>query len=121
MRRTAQRTAIQEALEAAGRPLSVEEILEAARADAPKLGIATVYRNIKVLLEAGEIAAVELPGQPPRYEQAGAAHHHHFHCDGCGKVYDLPGCRSAAEKGIPEGFRPERHEVTVFGQCADCA
>ena len=49
-RSTRQRTAIRDALEAAQRPLLPQEVLDAAQAQVPSLGIATVYRNLKQLV-----------------------------------------------------------------------
>ena len=70
-RNTRQRTAILGAIEAAGRPLSPAELHALARSEAPALGLATVYRNIKLLLEEGRIREVSLPGEAPRYELDG--------------------------------------------------
>lgn len=120
-RDTAQRRAIRRALEEAGRPLGALEVLEASNALAPGLGIATVYRNIKALLKAGDISEVALPGEPPRYEAAGKDHHHHFRCDRCQKVYELGGaCLPDLKAALPKGFKATSHEVLVHGVCASC-
>ncbi|MFM7507657.1 MAG: transcriptional repressor, partial [Rubrivivax sp.] len=50
-RNTRQRTAIRDALQRARRPLLPQEVLLAAQAQAPRLGLATVYRNLKTLVE----------------------------------------------------------------------
>lgn len=121
-RDTAQRRAIRGALEEAGRPLGALEVLEASKPLVPGLGIATVYRNIKALLEEGAVSAVELPGEPPRYESAGKGHHHHFRCSRCEKVFELDGaCVPDLKKALPRGFRADSHEVLVHGRCAGCA
>ncbi|WP_337843771.1 transcriptional repressor [Thermus sp.] len=119
-RSTRQRRAIREAFLEAGRPLSPQEVLDLARRRVPTLGLATVYRNLKALVEEGFLAPVHLPGEPPRYEPAGQGHHHHFYCRACGRVFELPGCALEAEGLLPPGFRPEGHEVTVYGRCPDC-
>lgn len=119
-RSTRQRTAIQSALENAGRPLSPQEILEAAQADVPALGMATVYRQLKAMQEEELLAVVDLPGENPRYELAGLKHHHHFQCHDCGRVFDIPGCPGSLSKLAPEGFSVDSHELTLYGQCADC-
>jgi Fur family ferric uptake transcriptional regulator len=119
-RNTRQREAIREAFSQAQRPLSPQEAHGLAQAAVPQLGIATVYRCISRLTADGELVAVELPGLPPRYELAGLAHHHHFHCEECGRVYDLPGCPGNIERLIPKGFRLERHELVLYGQCPAC-
>ena len=121
-RDTTQRRAIRRALEEAGRPLGALEVLEASKAEAPGLGIATVYRNIKALLKAKEIAEVQLPGEPPRYESAGKDHHHHFRCERCEKVFELGGaCLPDLKGSLPRGFKVTSHEVLVHGLCAGCS
>jgi Fe2+ or Zn2+ uptake regulation protein len=64
-RSTRQRAAIREAIEQAGRPLLAQEVLDLACLHVPRLGIATVYRNIKAMVEEGAIKQVLLPGEPP--------------------------------------------------------
>jgi Fur family ferric uptake transcriptional regulator len=64
-RSTRQRIAIRQAIEAAGRPLSPQEVRLAAQAQVPGLSLATVYRNLKLLQEAAEIAAGFTAGRQP--------------------------------------------------------
>ena len=119
-RTTRQRSSIRRALEAAGRPLLPTEILGAAQQEVPALGLATVYRNLKQLLEAGEIRTVELPGEAPRYEMAGHGHHHHFRCNDCDRVFDVHACPGDMQKLVPRGFKVEGHDLTLYGRCGDC-
>jgi Fur family transcriptional regulator, ferric uptake regulator len=119
-RETSQRKAIRRALTAAGRPLGPNEILDSARDTVPGLGIATVYRNVKALLEEGWIVAVELPGEPARYEIAGKDHHHHFLCRACDSVFEIEGCPGNIRAVTPDGFQLERHEVVLYGLCTTC-
>lgn len=119
-RSTRQRHSIRTALQTAARPLLPAEILEAAQREVPGLGLATVYRNIKQLLEAGEIQIVELPGEPARYEMSGHHHHHHFRCNACQRVFDVHACPGDMQKLLPPGFTVENHELTLYGLCSDC-
>ncbi len=119
-RTTRQRQAIREVFLEAGRPLAPKEVLELARNKVPSLGLATVYRTLRALQEEGFLVAVYLPGEPPRYELKGLDHHHHFLCRICGRAYELPGCPAEVERYLPPGFRPEGHEVTVYGRCPEC-
>ena len=120
-RGTRQRAAIRHAIDAAKRPLLPQEILELAQRQVAELGIATVYRNIKLLQEAGEIHAVELPGEAPRFESAHHGHHHHFQCRSCERVFDVHGCHEDFARWAPPGFAVEALELTLYGRCADCA
>ena len=119
-RATRQNTAIREALAAAGRPLSPAEVLDEARRHVAALGLATVYRNLKALLDAGEIQVVALPGEAPRYEPARREHHHHFRCDVCQRVFDVHQCPGDLAGLAPPGFSVSRHEITLYGRCSDC-
>ncbi|MGJ7530668.1 Fur family transcriptional regulator [Variovorax sp. GB1P17] len=119
-RSTRQRHSIRTVMEAAGRPLLPSEILIAAQREVPALGLATVYRNLKQLVEAAEIQMVELPGEPPRYELAGHQHHHHFRCNVCHRVFDVHACPGDMQKLTPKGFTVESHELTLYGRCSDC-
>lgn len=119
-RRTQQRDSIRRALEDAGRPLSPAEILEFARAGTPSLGIATVYRTIKGLVEQGWAVSVDLPGEPPRFELAGKHHHHHFICRRCDRTFELDGCTGVLPR-LPRGFAVESHEIFLYGSCAECS
>ena len=119
-RSTRQRSSIRAAIEAAERPLLPAEILVAAQREVPAMGLATVYRNLKQLADAGEIQAVELPGEAPRYELSGHTHHHHFSCNVCRRVFDVHECPGNMKALAPRGFSVESHELTLYGRCRDC-
>ena len=93
---------------------------EKAQKAVPNLGIATVYRTVKGLIDDGELTAVELPGEPQRYERAGKGHHHHFTCNTCGRMFEMDGCPQGLHLLVPDGFKMESHEVFIYGRCADC-
>ena len=119
-RNTRQRDAIRAAIEVAGRPLSPPEILAATKRKGTRVGIATVYRTIQVLLEEGWLTSVEIPGRALHYERAGLAHHHHFCCTDCDRVFELEGCPLADRPKTPRGFKVTGHQVTLFGTCRTC-
>ncbi len=119
-RSTRQRDAIKAVIDAAQRPLSPQEILEGAQTQVAGLGMATVYRNLKSLVESNSLTVVSLPGENPRYESTGHSHHHHFHCTGCDKVFDVHHCPGDFLDIAPSGFTVERHELTLYGKCDAC-
>lgn len=122
-RQTPQRDAILRVIESASGPLSVPEIHALSQKTMPKLGIATIYRTLKLLLDAEQIQSVILPSGEARYERAGMGHHDHFQCRKCQHVFDLDICPSGLHNGmtLPGGFVVEDHEMTVYGLCADCS
>ncbi len=119
-RKTQQRDAIRHVFEEVDRPLGPNEVLDAAQAYTPGLGIATVYRTLKALTEEGWLDPVELPGEPQRYEVAGKGHHHHFRCHACDRVFEIEGCLTNLKRLVPKGFHIDRHEVVLYGTCKTC-
>lgn len=119
-RQTKQKGAIREVILAADRPLSPEEIRAGAQKSVESISLATVYRNITALTQDGWLIAVTYPGMPARYEVAGKAHHHHFHCDSCDKMFELDGCTVNFKGNVPGGFRVRSHEFFLSGLCNTC-
>lgn len=54
----------------------------------PNVSLGTVYRNLALLSERGEILRLSYDGGPDRYD-ATVDPHYHFVCQGCGEVIDL--------------------------------
>lgn len=102
----------------AGRPVSVDEIRDVLRESG--VGTATVYRVVNNCVEDGKLKKVELPNAAARFEPADLPHHHHFECDSCRKVYDVPGCAHGVVDLAPEGFEVSQHEILLKGTCPDC-
>lgn len=119
-RDTRQRRAIREAISAADRPLTPAEIHAGARGQVQGLGLATVYRTLRILADEGVIAEVQVPGEAPRYEMADKAHHHHFYCRSCERVFEVEGCPGDLAGLTPPGFALDGHELLLFGTCAGC-
>ncbi|TSE20764.1 Zinc-specific metallo-regulatory protein [Tepidimonas alkaliphilus] len=120
-RETRQRRAVLRVLRVSPHPLLPAELLAAARAEVPGLGLATVYRLLRRLLDQGMVQRVELPGEPARFQWAAHGHRHHFRCRGCGRVFELDYCPGSLQDWAPAGFRVEAHDVVLYGRCADCA
>ncbi len=119
-RNTRQKQAIRAAFERTDRPLSTDEVYREAERESRGLGMATVYRSLRTLVDEGWLSIVEVPGRNALYERSGKGHHHHFSCETCDRVYELDECASV-EAALPRGFRAKSHEVTFYGVCADCS
>ncbi len=119
-RETKQRRAIRRVFLESGRPLVPEEVVEGGKRFAATLGIATVYRNVKRLVEEGWLKTVEIPGDPVRYELASHPHHHHFVCRDCERAFDVHGCPQEIDSLAPDGFQVESHEIVLYGTCPAC-
>ena len=121
IRFTQQGNAIRQVLQNAGRPLSPQEIFDMAQRKISGLGIATVYRNLKALQKNGSVVAVDLPGQPPRWELSPESHHHHFLCRTCNKLFEIYDCPDDLQRLLPKGYTLEKHDILLRGQCNSCS
>ncbi len=98
----------------------MDEILKKGRELVTSLNQATVYRNLKNLVDDGWLKRVNHPSQGILYERSGKGHHHHFHCRACNRAFELPGCALKEDNALPEGFIVEGHEVFFSGLCPAC-
>ena len=118
--KTRQRDAIWDVIEASPRPLTAHTICQKAAEKVEGIGIATVYRALKQLVEEGQVRHIELAGAQPHYESSARHHHHFFLCEQCKQVSDLMGCLRGIPNLLPEGYHMKRHEIVIYGDCADC-
>lgn len=119
-RQTKQRKVIKDLFQRENRPLSVDEILELGRKQVETLNQATVYRNLKILVDDGWLDRITHETIGTLYERADKGHHHHFLCRSCKKTFDLPGCVLDHESAALNGFQVEAHEIYLFGVCSNC-
>lgn len=121
IRNTRQRDVIAQVFQAARAPLTVVEVLERAQEALPSLGIATVYRTVKLLCENNTIHPVLLDGDT-LYELTGKGHHHHFTCLKCKEISTFFECPVNLPKGTVygDGYIIEGHELVLYGTCPKC-
>ncbi|MDQ1391118.1 MAG: Fur family transcriptional regulator, ferric uptake regulator [Acidimicrobiaceae bacterium] len=125
-RYTASRRALVETLAAAGRPLSIPEILAAT----PAIPQSSAYRNVTALIDAKALRRVAGSDDHGRFELAEdlAGHHHHLICESCGQVVDVAASprleRALAEAArVAEeetGFTVDDHRMDLVGTCRNC-
>jgi len=104
--------------------LSIEDLLDRARVEEPKIGYATVYRTLKLLKECGLAFERHFGDGVSRYEVAWADEHHdHLICVECEKIIEFEDAdieelqhRVAARLG----FMLVRHKLELYGLCAEC-
>ncbi len=81
-RSTAPRRAIVRVVEEKQEGFTAEDVVR----ELPKVGRATVFRTLKLFLEAGIICRLSLLDGAPRYMLSRIEHHHHTICIKCGKI-----------------------------------
>ncbi|MGZ3713406.1 MAG: Fur family transcriptional regulator [Bdellovibrionota bacterium] len=119
---TIPRRAILQALILEHGPFTAEEIHK--QISRRVCDLATVYRTLSSLEEAGLLRRCEFGDGSARYEMAGQgnAHHHHLICKSCKKVEVVDECELEEIDRFAQkrGFTDISHTLEFFGICADC-
>jgi Fur family ferric uptake transcriptional regulator len=121
---TPQRLAVADLLLGSDRHLSAEELTARLARRGLKVGTATVYRTIDMLLAAGFVEERDRGEGFRRFEaKRGLPHHEQLLCSVCGRVEEF---REAALERMTKrvagahGFVRERHRLVIYGQCGAC-
>ena len=88
-RMTRQREVILEVLHHHKDHPSADEVYERVRKELPRISLGTVYRNLEILSEMGQIQKLELGGDIKRFDW-NPKKHYHIRCISCGRVDDAP-------------------------------
>ncbi len=102
---------------------TADMVYEDIRKEFPHISLGTVYRNLSLLAQLGEIQKLAMSDGPDRFD--GNPHlHYHFCCKECGKVIDFPmqGGEEQLRERASQGFggRIDGQFVQFFGVCPDC-
>jgi Fur family ferric uptake transcriptional regulator len=87
------------------------------------VGIATVYRTLALLEEAGFVTSISFGKQGKKYELGLKAHHDHLICTKCGKIvefFDKAIERRQEAIAKSSGFEMTDHSLKIFGICPQC-
>jgi Fur family transcriptional regulator, peroxide stress response regulator len=99
---------------------TAEEVFIRAKRRLPEVSLATVYNCLEALTRCGLLRQVNLERGAARYCPNMAAHSH-FHCEGCGGIYDVELAAAALKPHLPRGFQLSHSEISLRGLCANCA
>ena len=122
---THQRQAVAEVVFASDAHLSVDEIEQQLRDRGDRIGKATVYRTLDLLVRSRLVEEHDFGEGFKRYEHRLSAQpvHEHLICLECGKVIEFRSTEIAAVEGrVREefGFVPARHRLEIYGLCKAC-
>lgn len=123
-RSTRQKRAIEEVLSSCEDFQTAQEIHDLLRDEGESVGLATVYRTLQALSDAGDLDVVSGPGGEAAYRRCRSPrHHHHLVCRQCGRTVEIEGPtveRWAATMARQHDFADVEHTVELFGTCPTC-
>jgi Fur family ferric uptake transcriptional regulator len=103
--------------------LSATEIYEAVREEHPGIGIATVYKTLRMLEQEGLLSKIELLDKTAHYEINDGTIHCHLICSRCGKIIEIRGSRVRSALELLQGdsrFAIRQGNANFYGVCEDC-
>ncbi len=124
LRATRQRDLILDVFLSTHQHISVEELYLKVKAANRGIGQATVYRTLKLFVEAGLAREIVLHDGQTRYEHLVAGEHHdHLICTGCNSIIEFE--NEAIEElqreiAARHGFVIKSHKLELYGLCPSC-
>jgi len=104
--------------------LTIDDLYNAVRKKSPKIGLATVYRAMSVICDAGLAREVDFGDGVRRFEHKyQRQHHHHLVCIKCGRVIEVAsGEVERLQKNLAKqhNFAPTKNMMKIFGICSKC-
>ncbi|MGH7722795.1 MAG: Fur family transcriptional regulator [Candidatus Dormibacteria bacterium] len=124
-RSTRQQRALDSVLAMSGDFRSAQDLHAELREAGARVGLTTVYNNLRTLAEGGALDTVRTEAGETLYRRCRSdAHHHHLLCRLCGRTVEVSGPaveRWARRSAAAEGFVDVRHTVEIVGTCRACA
>ncbi|MEO8897459.1 MAG: Fur family transcriptional regulator [Candidatus Dormibacter sp.] len=123
-RLTPQRQLVARALDGAGRTVGAVELFDLLRRENPRIGRATVFRTLDLLVEMGLAQRFEGDGHVYLYASCDPIHHHHhLVCRACGSAIDIEDAEvEALVTAIRErhAFALDHGSLDFYGTCSSC-
>jgi Fur family ferric uptake transcriptional regulator len=119
---TAQRQAILDTINQSNQHWDAEVLARALSDAGHSIGIATIYRGLTALEDAGLIEAIHL-GDKKRYERSDKSHHDHLVCRICGSIeefFDAQIEQRQHHVSKQYEFDMDGHQLLIFGTCKAC-
>lgn len=98
--------------------MTAEEIYLSLKAEEPKVVLATVYNNLKKLIDERKIIKLSFAGQPDRYDKKHK--HDHLICSICGAISDYSFSDLTANLEKQLGAVIEGYDLRISYVCLSC-
>ena len=104
--------------------LEINELYDLVRKKHPQIGLATVYRTMKIICDAGLARETDFGDGTKRFEHKYKhKHHHHLICLKCGRIIEITSSKlEQAQRQLAKkhGFTIARDTMKIFGICKTC-
>ena len=117
-----QRESIKEFLASTTEHPTADTVYLHVREEFPRISLGTVYRNLNLLADIGEIVKITTPDGGDRFDGTTSPHYHVL-CTECGKVIDLDMEHlDSINKMAEENFDGviSSHTALFYGTCNEC-
>ena len=118
MRYSRQREALIELLRSTKSHPDAEWLYTGLRKEYPNISLGTVYRNLRLLADAGEI--IELTYGTVSHFDGDISPHYHMKCICCNGIYDIPQDNVSIAVKTEDGFQIDGICLMLSGICRDC-
>ncbi len=129
---TPQRRLIYKSLEGKTSHPTAENVYDEVRSIIPDISLATIYKTLRELVEAGYLLEIKIDGESSRFDPR-TDRHSHLKCIGshrdengqvvlCDRLEDISAVfpELSIPAGEQRGYRITGHEVIFYGYCPDC-
>lgn len=103
---------------------TINDLYDLVRKKHPQIGLATVYRTMRVICDAGLARETDFGGSIRRFEHKYKHQHHdHLVCTKCGRIIEVmsPEIEKLQETLVRKHkFKAVRHRMEIFGLCQNC-
>src|SRR5919198_3240772 len=104
---------------------TASEVYEAVRVTRPRMGLASVYRILHMLVGQGWIKEIRHNDETCRYD-ARIDRHDHAVCTTCGKLIDVPVGISISQEILESAAKDANialisYELLIYGICSACS
>lgn len=123
LKMTTQRKVILEVLESLDHHVTLEELLEKVLVQQEGIGLATIYRTMKLFTEAGITEERRFDDGITRYEIFREGEHHdHLICTECGLIIEFENKIIEEQQNLIAkhyGIQIVSHKLELYGRCVD--
>jgi len=123
LKATRQRELIARAFFATNTHISAEALYRRVSGRDRRIGLVTVYRTLKLLMEAGLAHERQFGEGRALFEHGTKRHHDHMICTHCGKITEFENCEiEELQEQVARrfGFTLQDHKLELYGRCREC-